>query len=56
MNHPIFEVEHLALAYPGRRGQRAAPILKDVSFTVERGGALTIVVRRGRGSRACCDV
>src|SRR6058998_3158174 len=49
MNDPLFEVEHLSLAYPGRRGQRAAPILKDVSFTIERGGALTLVGPSGSG-------
>jgi len=49
MNHPIFEVEHLALAYPGRRGQPMVSILKDVSFTVERGRALTLVGPSGSG-------
>src|SRR3989442_12474476 len=49
MNDPIFEVEHLSLAYPGRRGQPMAPILKDVSFTVERGRALTLVGPSGSG-------
>src|SRR5882724_4511599 len=49
MNDSLFEVEHLSLAYPGRRGQPAAPILKDVSFTVERGRALTLVGPSGSG-------
>ncbi|PYN25754.1 MAG: choline transporter, partial [Candidatus Rokuibacteriota bacterium] len=49
MNDPIFEVERLSLAYPERRGQRVAPILKDVSFTVERGHALTLVGPSGSG-------
>ena len=49
MNDPLFEIEHLALAYPGRRGQPMAPILKDVSFTVERGRALTLVGPSGSG-------
>ena len=49
MSDPIFEVEHLALVYPGRRGQPMAPILKDVSFTVERGRALTLVGPSGSG-------
>src|SRR5256712_2394391 len=49
MSDPIFEVEHLALVYPGRRGQPMAPILKDVSFTVERGRALTPGGRGGGG-------
>ena len=49
MNDPLFEIEHLSLAYPGRRGQRVAPILKDVSFTVERGSALTLVGPSGSG-------
>ena len=41
LNDPIFRVEHLWLAHPGRRGSPATPILNDVSFTVERGRALT---------------
>jgi len=49
MNDPLFEIEHLALAYPGRRGQPMASILKDVSFTVERGRALTLVGPSGSG-------
>src|SRR5713101_9832699 len=49
MSDPIFEVEHLALVYPGRRGQPMAPILEDVSFTVERGRALTLVGPSGSG-------
>ncbi len=49
MSDPIFEIEHLSLAYPGRRGPPMAPILKDVSFTVERGGALTLVGPSGSG-------
>jgi phosphonate transport system ATP-binding protein len=46
---PIFQVDHLSLAYPGRRGYPAAPILNDVSFTVERGRALTLVGPSGSG-------
>jgi len=46
---PIFAVEHLSLAYSARRGQPAAPILKDVSFTVECGQALTLVGPSGSG-------
>ncbi len=49
MNDPIFQVDHLSLAYPGRRGQPEAPILNDVSFTVERGRALTLVGPSGSG-------
>jgi UDP-glucose/iron transport system ATP-binding protein len=49
MNDPLFEVEHLSLAYPGRRGQPMAPILKNVSSTVERGRALTLVGPSGSG-------
>ena len=49
MNDPIFEVEHLSLAYPGRRGHPVAPILRDVSFTLERGRALTLVGPSGSG-------
>ena len=46
---PIVEVDHLSLAYPTRRGHPAVPILQDVSVTVERGGALTLVGPSGSG-------
>jgi putative ABC transport system ATP-binding protein len=46
---PIFQVEHLSLAYPGGRGHPASPILDDVSFTVEHGRALTLVGPSGSG-------
>jgi putative ABC transport system ATP-binding protein len=49
VNDPIFQVEHLSLAYQERRGSPAAPILHDVSFTVERGHALTLVGPSGSG-------
>jgi ABC-type methionine transport system ATPase subunit len=49
MSEPIFEVERLSLAYPARRGEPAVPILRDVSFTVERGQALTLVGASGSG-------
>ena len=49
MTEPIFAVEHLSLAYPARRGQPAAQILSDVSFSVERGQALTLVGPSGSG-------
>jgi putative ABC transport system ATP-binding protein len=45
----IFQVEHLSLAYPGRRGQAAATILTDVTVDIERGGALTLVGPSGSG-------
>ena len=49
MTEPIFAVEHLSLAHPARRGQAAAQILSDVSFSVERGQALTLVGPSGSG-------
>jgi energy-coupling factor transporter ATP-binding protein EcfA2 len=49
MDDPVFEVEHLSLAYPGRRGQPVTPILKDIPFTVERDRALTLVGPSGSG-------
>jgi len=49
MTEPVFAVEHLSLAYPARRGQAAASILNDVSFSVERGQALTLVGPSGSG-------
>ena len=45
----IFQVEHLSLAYPGRHGQAPAQVLTDISFGVERGGALTLVGPSGSG-------
>jgi ABC-type multidrug transport system fused ATPase/permease subunit len=49
VNDPIFQVEHLSLAYPGRRGQPVTPVLNDVSFTVRRGHSLTLVGPSGSG-------
>jgi putative ABC transport system ATP-binding protein len=49
VNDSIFQVDHLSLAYPGRRGHPEAPILNDVSFAVERGRALTLVGPSGSG-------
>jgi ABC-type multidrug transport system fused ATPase/permease subunit len=46
---PIFEVERLSLVYPGYRGHPGTPILTDVSFSVERGRALTLVGPSGSG-------
>ena len=46
---PIFEVDHLSLEYPGDRGHPSVQILHDVSFTVQRGGALTLVGASGSG-------
>ena len=49
MSDSIFQVERLSIAYPERRGHPKAPILNDVSFTVERGRALTLVGPSGSG-------
>lgn len=49
VNDPIFEVDHLSLAYPRPGRVAAAPILADVSFTIERGHALTLVGPSGSG-------
>jgi ABC-type multidrug transport system fused ATPase/permease subunit len=46
---PVFEVEHLSLTYPGRHGLAEAPILNDVSFSLERGHGLTLVGPSGSG-------
>jgi ABC-type methionine transport system ATPase subunit len=46
---PIFQVEHLSLTYPEHAGRAAAPILNDVSFSIERGRALTLVGPSGSG-------
>src|SRR5947209_10540918 len=49
MSDSILEVDYLSLAYPGSRGGPAPSILDDVSFTVERGRALTLVGPSGSG-------
>src|SRR5436190_10728613 len=49
MPDPIFQVEHLRLAYPARRGQPPATILDDISVEVARGGALILVGPSGSG-------
>ena len=46
---PLFRVDQLSLAYPGNRGQPSIPILKDISFAVERGTSLTLVGPSGSG-------
>jgi ABC-type transport system involved in cytochrome bd biosynthesis fused ATPase/permease subunit len=48
-NDPIFEVDHLVLNYPDGRGHPAVEILHDVSFSVERGHAVTLVGPSGSG-------
>lgn len=49
VNDLIFEVDHLALDYPGGRGYPAVEILNDISFSVPRGRALTLVGPSGSG-------
>jgi putative ABC transport system ATP-binding protein len=49
MPNPIFQVEHLILTYPARRGQPPATILDDISVEVPRGGALVLVGPSGSG-------
>src|SRR4029453_7708533 len=49
MQDAIFQVQHLSLAYPARRGHPAATILDDISVDVERGSALTLVGPSGSG-------
>ena len=49
MPDAIFQVEHLSLTYPARRGQPAATILSDVTVDLARGGALTLVGPSGSG-------
>jgi ABC-type methionine transport system ATPase subunit len=46
---PIFEVAHLSLEYPRRRGEPGVSVLTDVSVEVERGGALILVGPSGSG-------
>jgi ABC-type iron transport system FetAB ATPase subunit len=48
-NELIFEVAHLSLDSPGGRGQPSVPILRDLSFSVEPGHALTLVGPSGSG-------
>ena len=49
MRDPIFQVQHLSLVYPARRGQAAVRILDDVSVDVDRGTALILVGPSGSG-------
>lgn len=49
MTAPAFRVEHLSLRYPARRRRPEVSILDDVSFSLERGGALTLVGPSGSG-------
>src|SRR5215470_5697664 len=49
MHEAIFQVQHLSLAYPARRGQPAATILDDISVDVEHGSALILVGPSGSG-------
>jgi ABC-type methionine transport system ATPase subunit len=49
MTDPIFRVEHLSLTYPRPAGHTARPILNDVSFSLARGRALTLVGPSGSG-------
>jgi putative ABC transport system ATP-binding protein len=46
---PLFQVEHLSLAYPGARGRPPVLVLEDVSVEVERGGSLILVGPSGSG-------
>ena len=48
-NALMFEVEHLSLDAPGGRDHPAVAILHDISFSVERGRALTLVGPSGSG-------
>ena len=46
---PVFQVEHVSVVYAKRREVAAVTILSDVSVTVERAGALTLVGPSGSG-------
>lgn len=46
---PVFQVDHMSLAYPTGPGQAAVPILSDISFGVGRGASLTLVGPSGSG-------
>ncbi len=43
LRDPLFQVEQLALAYAGCRGQPPAAVLTNVSVMVERDGALVLL-------------
>ncbi len=49
LRDPLFEIEHLSLAYPGASNHSPVPILQDVSVGVERGDALVLVGPSGSG-------
>jgi ABC-type multidrug transport system fused ATPase/permease subunit len=46
---PVFQAEHISLAYPTGRGKPEVPILTDISFEVQRGTSLTLVGPSGAG-------
>ena len=48
-SYPVFQADHVSLAYPTARGQPALPILTDISFEVHRGTSLTLVGPSGSG-------
>ena len=56
VNDPIFEVDHLSLAYPRPGRVAAAPILADVSFTSSAVVRSRSWGRRDRANRAFCAV
>ena len=49
MTDSIFQIEHLSLTNPGHLGSAGAQILNDVSFSLERGRAITLVGPSGSG-------
>ena len=49
MTDSIFQIEHLSFSHPGHFGSAAAQILNDVSFSLERGRAITLVGPSGSG-------
>ena len=49
VSDPVFQVDHMSLVYPARRGQPVVPILTDVSFELGRGASLTLVGPSGSG-------
>ena len=44
-----FDVDHVSVEYPAGRGQPAVEVLHDVSLTVARGAAVTLVGPSGSG-------
>ncbi len=49
MNKVLIELDRVCFSYPDSRGQRGAPVLREVSFSVHRGEFICVVGPNGGG-------